>query len=173
MVDQTTSRRKFVALTALGTVAVSGCLGDEEPAEEPEEPEEEGEEVEYDIADQPEDAAAMFVTPEDGATVSSPVQFEAEVEGIELAAAGDAVVGEGHLHLLVDGEPFETGDVIPGPAEEVEDEQGIYHWGDGQSDGEIDLEAGEHSIVIQIADGPHRAFGETDEITITVENDDE
>ncbi len=120
-----------------------------------------------------------FVAPEDGATVSSPVQFDAEVEGIELAPAGDAVVGEGHLHLVVNGgsfettEPFETGDVIPGPADEIEAERGIFHWSDGQSEGEIDLEPGEYTVVIQIADGPHRAFGENDEITITVEDNEE
>lgn len=160
------SRRQFGALIGLGVVGLSGCLGDDaEPEPEPEpEPEDE-----YSIDEQPDDAAAMFVTPEDGATVSTPVQFEAEVEGIELAAAGDPVVGEGHLHLLVDGEPFETGDVIPGPAEQVEDEQGIYHWGNGQSEGEIDLEPGEYTVVLQIADGPHRAFGATDAIDITVE----
>ena len=174
---QATSRRQFVALTAIGAVGLSGCLDDDEPAEaEPEEEPEEEPEAEYDIDDQPEDAAVSFVAPEDGSTVSSPVLFEADVEGIELAPAGDAVVGEGHLHLVVNGgpfeetEPYETGDVIPGPADEIEDERGIFHWSDGQSEGEIDLEPGEYTVTIQIADGPHRAFGENDEISITVEN---
>ncbi len=160
------SRRQFGALVGLGVVGLSGCLGDDDeepPAEAPEDDPDE-----YSLDDQPADAAAMFVSPEDGATVSSPVSFEGTVEGIELAPAGDPAVGEGHLHVLVDHETFETGEVIPGPSESAED-RGIYHWGDGQSDGDIELEPGEYTVSLQIADGPHRAYGEPDEITITVE----
>jgi len=177
---QATSRRQFVALATIGAVGLSGCLGDEEaPEEEPEEEPEESEEA-YDVNDQPEDAAVSFVAPEDGATVSSPVEFEAEVEGIELASVdNEQAVGEGHLHLLINGEPFEdteayeTGEVIPGPADQVEEEDGIFHWSDGQSEDEVDLEPGEYTVIIQIGDTLHQAFGETDEITITVEDDDE
>jgi len=98
--------------------------------------------------------------------------LEGEVEGIELAPAGEAVVGEGHLHVLVDHEGFEEGETIPGPAPEAE-EDGIYHWGDGQSEGEIELEPGEYDLTLIIGDGPHRAYGEADEITITVEENSE
>lgn len=179
--QQIASRREFLAVTAIGAVGIAGCLDDDEPVEEepdddePAADEPADEEAEYDIEDQPDDAAAMFVTPEDGATVSSPVEFEAEVDGIELAPAGSAVVGEGHLHLVINGGPFETteafetGDIIPGPADEIEAERGIFHWSDGQSEGEVDLEPGEYTIMLYIADGPHRAFGESDEISITVE----
>ncbi len=176
----THSRRTFGALVAASAVGLSGCLGedDEEPVEEPAddgvegEDEGEGEDEEITVEDQPDDAAATFVTPEDGDTVESPVELEGEVEGIELAPAGEAVVGEGHLHVLVDHEGFEEGETIPGPAPEAE-EDGIYHWGDGQSEGEIELEPGEYDLTLIIADGPHRAYGETDEITITVEDNGE
>ena len=173
-VSNSHTRRKFGTLVALGAVGLSGCIGeddtdDEEPTDDDtddEEPVDDDEEVTVD--DQPDDAAAMFVTPEDGDTVESPVEFEAEVEGVELAPAGEAVEGEGHLHILVDQDCFEDGETIPGPSDEAE-EDGIYHWGDGQSEGEIDLEPGEYDLCLQLADGPHRAFGETDEISITVE----
>ncbi|MFP9061011.1 DUF4399 domain-containing protein [Natrialbaceae archaeon A-chndr2] len=128
----------------------------------------EEEDEEYDIEDQPDDAAAMFVTPEDGDTVESPVQLEAEVEGVELVEVGEPAAGEAHLHVLVDRECFEDGEVAPGPSEEAE-EDGIYHWGDGSSEGEIEMEPGERELCLQLADGAHRVFGETDEITITVE----
>lgn len=173
-VSNTHTRRKFGALVALGAVGLSGCIGeddtdDEEPTDDDtddEEPADDDEEVTVD--DQPDDAAAMFVTPEDGDTVESPVEVEAEVEGVELAPAGEAVEGEGHLHILVDRDCFEEGETIPGPSDEAE-EEGHYHWGDGQSEGEIDLEPGEYDLCLQLADGPHRAFGETNEISITVE----
>ena len=148
--------------TMIGDVVVNGESDDED--DEDDEPDEE----EVGVEDQPDDAAAMFVTPQDGDTVQSPVQIEAEVEGVELAPAGEPVVGEGHLHVLVNRECFEEGETIPGPSEEAE-EDGIYHWGDGRSEGEIELEPGEYDLCLGLADGPHRAFGETDEITITVE----
>ena len=168
------SRREFCVLTIAGAVGLAGCADDEEPTTDDVGDDEgetgETEEGEYDIADQPDDAAATFVRPEDGETVSSPVEFEAEIDGIDLAPAGDPVVGEGHLHLLVDHEAFGEGEVIPGPAESIENEEGIYHWDDGRSEGEVELEPGEYIVVLQIGDGPHRAFGETDEVTITVED---
>ena len=191
MSEKPYNRRTFLA--AAGTVSVlviAGCA-DDDPVDDEDEPEDpvdddsdddsdaaddeeedadaaDDEEEDADVEDQPDDAAASFVTPEDGDTVESPVQFEGEVEGVELAPAGPAVEGEGHLHILVDHECFEEGEVIPGPSDEAE-EDGIYHWGDGQSEGEIELEPGEYDLCLQLADGPHRAFGETDEITITVE----
>ena len=169
------SRREFCVLATAGVVGLAGCADDEGPTTD--DTDDDGDDTgdtegeEYDIADQPDDAAATFVRPEDGETVSSPVEFEAEIEGIELVPAGDPVVGEGHLHLLVDHEAFDEGEVIPGPAESIENEEGIYHWGDGRSEGEVELEPGEYTVVLQIGDGPHRAFGETDEITLTVEDD--
>lgn len=148
--------------SAVGTIAfLAGCLdGDVDDDDDVDDG--------YDIADQPDDAAARFVTPEDGATVESPVQIEAEVEGIELVPAGQPVVGEGHLHVLVNRECFEDGEVAPGPSPEAQ-EDGIYHWGDGSSEGEIEVGPGEYDLCLQLADGAHRVFGDTDEITITVE----
>ena len=173
------TRRQFGALAGGSIVALAGCLGDDEPPEEevesPEQEEEEPEDDEYDISDQPDDAAAMFVAPEDGATVESPVPLEAEVEGVELVPPADPVVGEGHLHIVIDGDPFETtgpyetGDIIPGPDDQIEEEQGIFHWSDAQTEEEIELEPGEYTVTVQLGDGLHAAFGDTDEISITVE----
>ncbi len=162
------TRRKFGALVAVGAVGLSGCLGEDDTEPTDDEEPTDDDDGQVDVEDQPDDVAATFLTPEDGDTVESPIELEGEVEGIELAPVGDAVVGEGHLHVLVDHEGFEEGEVIPGPAPEAE-EDGIYHWGDGQSEGELELEPGEYDLTLIIGDGPHRAFGETDEISITVE----
>ncbi|MCU4924826.1 DUF4399 domain-containing protein [Halobacteria archaeon AArc-dxtr1] len=179
------TRRGFGALVALGALGLSGCLDDDEADDMDDEADDMDDEADdmddeaddmddenddVDVDDQPDDAAAMFVVPEDGETVTSPVEIEADVENVDLAPAGEAVVGEGHLHVLVDQDCFDDGETIPGPSDDAEDD-GIFHWGDGQSEGELDLEPGEYDLCLQLGDGPHRAFGETDEITITVEDE--
>ncbi len=153
---------QYVCEPHLGTMVGNIEMQDDEEVEE-------DDEEDVSVEEQPDDAAATFVTPEDGDTVESPVEIEAEVEAIELVEAGEPVVGEGHLHVLVDNDPFEEGETIPGPGDEAEDD-GLYHWGDGASGGELDLDPGEYDLILQIADGPHRAFGEYDEIQITVED---
>ena len=158
-VNNTHTRRKFATIAAVAATGLSGCLGDDDdPAED----------EEYDFDDQPDDASATFVSPADGDTVQSPVEIEASVEGADLVPAGQNVVGAGHLHILVDHDVFERGEVIPGPAESAR-EDGIYHWSDAQTEDTLELEPGEYTLRIQLGDGAHRAFGQTDEITITVE----
>lgn len=171
----------LAAVGSTSAVAIAGCVDDDDDDVDDEaddvdddvddvddDVDDEPDDDEYDIEDQPDDAAAMFLTPQDGDTVESPVQIEAEVEGVDLVEAGEPAVGEAHLHVLVDHECFEDGEVAPGPSEEAEAD-GIYHWGDGSSEGEIEMESGERDLCLQLADGTHRVFGETDEITITVE----
>lgn len=123
----------------------------------------------YAVEDQPADAAARFVSPEDGDTVRSPVELAFEVEGgVELVAAGEPAVGEGHLHVLVNRGCFDTGQTIPGPSEQAR-EAGIFHLAGGAAEGELALEPGEHELCLRLGDGRLQAFGDTDEITITVE----
>ncbi len=170
----THTRRTFLSAVAVGAVGLSGCLDEDEPVEEEpvddDEPanDDDPEEAEYDFEDQPEDASPTFESPEDGATVQSPVEFVVSVEGADLIPAGENEVGAGHLHILVDHDVFERGETIPGPSESAE-EDGIYHWSDAQTEDTLELEPGEYTIAVQLGDGAHMAFGETDEITITVE----
>jgi len=103
-----------------------------------------------------------FASPEDGATVSSPVPVEMSAESLEIAEAGEVVEGEGHFHVMVDTECVETGETIP------EDEQHL-HFGDASTSTELDLEPGEHNLCLQAGDGSHAALGATDEISVTVE----
>jgi hypothetical protein len=162
----------FVAVLALG-LAACGNDGDaategadadavaDDATEEVMEPEE------YTVTAQP-DAAATFESPSDGDTVTSPVIVELAADGVELVPAGEPVAGEGHLHVLADIGCYETGEVIPGPSDEDEAE-GRFHLGDGSSSREITLEPGEYELCVQLADGVHTAFGETQTIAVTVE----
>lgn len=122
----------------------------------------------YVFDEQPEDATAMLMTPADADTVNSPVRVEMSAEAVDIVAAGAPEEGEAHLHVIVDAGCVETGELIPGPSDEAAAD-GYNHFGDGSTEGEIDLEPGVYEWCVQLADGVHRAFGGTQVIEVTVE----
>jgi hypothetical protein len=106
--------------------------------------------------------AALFASPADGDTVSSPVAVEMAAEGFEVAPAEGSTEGQGHFHVMVDTDCVGEGETIPNDETHV-------HFGDGSTTTELELEPGEHTLCLQAGDQVHNAFGGTDEITITVE----
>jgi hypothetical protein len=108
----------------------------------------------------------FFTSPQDGATVSSPVQVTMAAENFVVEPASDAVVeGHGHLHIMVDTGCIEPGQGIP------KDETHL-HYGQGQLEAALDLTPGEHTLCLQAADGLHVALageGMTQMIRVTVE----
>ena len=154
---------RIVALLAVLALALVACETDEDDGVA-----DDADNGEYSVEDQPDDAAASFVSPSDGDTVSSPVTVELAAEGVELAEADAPVVGEGHLHVMADIGCYDEGEFIPGPSDEDEAE-GRFHLGDGSDSREIDLEPGEYELCVQLGDGIHTAFGDTETITVTVE----
>lgn len=141
---------RVIALAAIAAMTLAAC-GDADTA-----------------ADQtPDDGgdaqpSGAFVTPEDGATVSTPVSWEAEVQNFTVEQAGAVNEGAGHLHILVDQERLTAGETIG-------KDEGQNHFGDGSLSGELELEPGEHTLCLQLGDGEHTALDTTDTITITVE----
>jgi hypothetical protein len=123
--------------------------------------------AEYSIENQP-TAAASFVSPVDGDTVTSPLTVVLAAEGVQLTPAGVPAVGEAHLHVMVDIGCYKTGEFILGPSEQDE-AAGRYHLGDGSDSRQIALEPGTYELCVQLADGVHMAFGSTQTITVTVE----
>lgn len=105
---------------------------------------------------------AMFTAPEDGATVSSPVEVEMQAAGIEIAPAADAQEGAGHFHVMIDTPCLEAGETIPS-------DDSHRHFGDGSTSASLELEPGEHTLCLQVADNDHVALAATHEITVTVE----
>ena len=160
--------RRLLSLMVVPLLVLSACNGDDDP-DDLDAPDEDVAETDddYSIDDQP-DAAASFVSPSDGDTVGTPVEVELAADGVDLAPAGPAVVGEGHLHVMVDIGCYDDGEVIPGPSDEDEAE-GRFHLGDGSDARELDLEPGTYELCVQLGDGLHRAFGETETIEVTVE----
>ena len=114
----------------------------------------------------PEGAKVFFVSPQDGATVSSPVTVEFGLEGMDVAPAGTDQENSGHHHLLIDLDEKPAMD-MPLPATEQ-----VVHFGKGQTSTTLELEPGEHTLQLLLGDWrhiPHDPAVMSREITITVE----
>jgi len=145
--------RRIAALFAVAALGLAACA--DEPAPE-----------DYSVENQPA-AAASFVSPSDGDTVTSPMTVVLAADGVDLVPAGIPAIGEGHLHVMVDIGCYETGESIPGPSEQDE-AAGRFHLGDGSESRQIELDPGTYELCVQLADGVHTAFGATQTITVTV-----
>ncbi|NND53966.1 MAG: DUF4399 domain-containing protein [Gammaproteobacteria bacterium] len=113
------------------------------------------------------DAAAgrvFIISPEDGATVTSPVQVKFGIDGFSVAAAGTYEPMTGHHHLLIDTGLPPLDQPVPADANHV-------HFGKGQTETTVELAAGEHTLQLLLGDGnhvPHQPPLASDIITITV-----
>jgi hypothetical protein len=145
--------RSITALLAVTALTLAACGGESAPGE-------------YSVADQPA-AAASFVSPTDGDTVTGPITVVLAAEGVTLTPAGIPAVGEAHLHVMVDIGCYPTGESIPGPSD-GDEAAGRFHLGTGADTREIPLGPGTYELCVQLADGVHTAFGATETITVTV-----
>lgn len=106
-----------------------------------------------------------FVSPADGATVSSPVHVTLTAENFSIEPAGEVKAGAGHLHIAVDANCVTAGEVIPKDAQHL-------HYGQGQLEADLELSPGTHTLCLQAADGAHTALNDAglrQSITLTVE----
>lgn len=111
-----------------------------------------------------EEGRAFLITPQDGATVTSPFTVKFGVEGKTVAPAGDQAPNTGHNHLIVDGSTIPAGQVVPTDSTHL-------HFGKGQTEAELSLPKGKHTLTTQFADFSHKSFGPkwSQTITITVQ----
>ena len=105
--------------------------------------------------------SVSFTEPADGATVASPVKVKMQATNFAIEPAGEIKPGSGHFHIMVDAGCIATGEVIPKDDTHV-------HYGMGQTEAELTLAAGRHTLCLQAGDGAHTALDLTDTITITV-----
>ncbi len=145
---------------AAASLLVAACGDDDDAGDDAgagdDTPAETGDAPEY--AD---DAEVILQDPPGGAEVTSPVNFRMFFQGVTLATAGEAIEGEGHMHLLLDGECEEPGTVIPSDDTHV-------HFGDASFEAELELEPGDYTVCLQLADGLHVASDLTDVVEFTV-----
>ena len=114
----------------------------------------------------PEDAEVYFLSPQDGDVVSSPFTVRFGLRGMGVAPAGVQSPETGHHHLLIDLDtpPNES---LPLPANEQ-----VRHFGAGQTEVELELPPGEHTLQLILGDHlhiPHDPPVTSEPITITVE----
>ena len=147
---------------AIGLVACGGGEGEAEPMEEA--PAASAASMEDRSSSMP---SVSFVTPMDGATVSSPVAMEFIVSNLNISPVPAEVEmpreGMGHHHVGIDTECLPVGEAIPKADPWV-------HFGDGSKVFETLLEAGRHTLTLQIGDDEHMTQdGLCTTISITVQ----
>jgi hypothetical protein len=96
----------------------------------------------------PEGAKLYFITPSPGETVKSPVSVRFGLSGMGVAPAGTVRKATGHHHLLVD-----TG--LPKLDQPVPNDAKHRHFGGGQTEVEIELAPGKHTLQLLLADHAH------------------
>ena len=113
----------------------------------------------------PKGAEAYIISPKDGDTVKSPVRVLFGLAGMGVAPAGVDIPDTGHHHLIIDLGELPSLDV-PLPATE-----NVVHFGKGQTEAEIELSPGKHSLQLVLGDKihlPHAPPVISKKITITV-----
>ena len=106
--------------------------------------------------------SVAFLEPASAAAVTSPVLVTLAAFNFTVEPAGEVREGAGHLHVMIDVPCVAVGEVIPKDDHHV-------HLGTGQTETELTLEPGEHTLCLQAADGAHTALDITREVTFTVE----
>lgn len=113
----------------------------------------------------PDGAKEYIVSPKDGETVASPVTVVFGLKGMGVAPAGVQQENTGHHHLLIDADiPADLNQPVPADERHV-------HFGGGQTETEVTLSPGKHTLQLLLADFAHVPFDppvKSEKITITV-----
>lgn len=145
--------RTLLSLVLLGTLCA--CSAEGESADTPNE-------VQLAVSARAGGTPTLQVLePLEGADVVSPFTVVVATENIALAPAGRTLDGEGHWHVMVDGECLPAGEVIPKDDDHL-------HVGSGENIAEFDLALGVHDLCVQLGDGFHVAVAITDVVRINV-----
>ena len=113
----------------------------------------------------PAGAEVYIISPKDGAVVTSPVTVRFGLKGMGIAPAGVAFENSGHHHLLVDVDP--PADL----SQPIANNEHSLHFGKGQTETELKLTPGKHTLQLLLGDQLHVAHDPpvmSKKITITV-----
>lgn len=117
-----------------------------------------------DLTKAPAGAKVTILEPKSGDTVASPLKVKFGIEAMEIAPAGTEKPNSGHHHLLIDQKLADPKAAIP--ADDTH-----KHYGKGQTEAEITLPAGTHTLQLVLGDHnhvPHDPIVQSEVITITV-----
>jgi hypothetical protein len=105
--------------------------------------------------------SVFFIFPNDGETVSQKFKMVFGVSGYQVKKVGTSDPMTGHHHVIVNGSSIPKGVIIPADKTHI-------HYGAAQTEAEIELPPGKHTLTLQFADGLHQSFGPEMSQTITV-----
>lgn len=111
-----------------------------------------------------EGARVYFIEPANGEEITGPVKVKFGLSGMGVAPAGTEKEATGHHHLLINAELEDVTQPIPS-------DEKHRHFGGGQTETTIELEPGQHTLQLFLADHnhiPHVPPVKSDVITITV-----
>jgi len=117
-------------------------------------------------ADSPPGARVYFISPQNGDTVTSPVTVRFGLQGMGVAPSGVEMVNTGHHHLIVDAP-------LPDLTMTIPTDDHHLHFGGGQTQAEITLSPGTHTLQLVLGDYlhvPHHPPVISEQITITVKD---
>ena len=103
----------------------------------------------------PKGAEVFIVSPKDGATVDKTFTVKFGMEGLKLAPATSQDPGTGHHHLLIDQKELPDASV-PIPATDT-----VIHYGKAQTETELTLTPGKHTLQLVAGDKLHMQFNPT------------
>ncbi len=112
-------------------------------------------------------AAAMvyFISPEEGQTVPQTFKVKFGLKGMGVAPAGTDRENTGHHHLLIDT------DKLPEMSKPLPATDKIKHFGGGQTETELSLSPGEHTLQLLLGNYAHVPQNKpvlSEKITLTV-----
>ena len=93
-------------------------------------------------------ASVYFISPNNGESVSSRFKVQFGLENFGIAPAGIQVMHSGHHHLIIDADLPPLNLPIPADKNHV-------HFGKGQTEVEIELTKGEHTLQLLLGDFRH------------------
>jgi hypothetical protein len=113
----------------------------------------------------PQGASVYIIAPKNGDTVMRPVRVQFGLKGMGVAPAGAEFDNTGHHHLVVDKDTPSLSQYLP------TDDPQVMHFGNGQTEVELKLAPGRHTLQLMLADKDHKPHGPplvSEKITITV-----
>lgn len=106
-----------------------------------------------------------FIEPADGAELKSPITIKFGLKGMGVAPAGIEKENTGHHHLLINLSE------LPDLTQSLPATDQIKHFGGGQTETELTLPAGTHTLQLLLGDFAHRPHSKpiiSEKITITI-----
>jgi hypothetical protein len=96
----------------------------------------------------PAGASVYFIDLKNGATISPKTTIHFGLRGMGVAPAGSDKENSGHHHLLIDTE-------LPPLDQEIPNDFNHMHFGAGQTEAEVNLPPGEHTLQLLLGDKRH------------------